>query len=307
MNSSRENHIRFLQQSEIDPQKWDQCLSVSTNGLIYGYSFYLNQVAKNWSGLVLNDYEAVMPLPWNRKYGIRYLYQPAFAAQLGIFSTSPISPALVTAFIDHCKKNFRFCEMPMNPANALPDLPVRMNYILDIQKSYEQIRKDYRKDMIQHLKSTGADTLTYNQTTDYPSVIALYKDLYGKRFPQVTETDYDRFSDLCKDLFQRKLSILREVKDKNSETLLASGIFFMDGKRIYNIMSVTSAEGRQKLANPYLFDQLIQEYSGGNLILDFEGSEIAGIAEFYRKFGSHPEPYPFLRFNRLPFPFRLWK
>jgi hypothetical protein len=61
------------------------------------------------------------------------------------------------------------------------------------------------------------------------------------------------------------------------------------------------------MANHFLLDRMIKEFSGQQLVLDFEGSQIAGIAEFYRQFGSTPEPYPFLRFSQLPVPFRYFK
>ncbi|MDP4212391.1 MAG: hypothetical protein Q8926_07175 [Bacteroidota bacterium] len=308
MNSGTKGNISFLQQAEIDLQKWDQCVSDSANGLIYGHSFYLSRMAKNWAALVLNDYEAVMPLTWNRKYGIRYLYQPPFTAQLGIFSRfPPIDHSLINAFVTQCEKHFRFCEMRLNYANLLPGLPIRANYILDLQNSYEQIRRGYRKDLNRNLKNKKFDTLIYTGSTDYQSVVDLHKNLYGKRFPHVTEIDFARFSELCRYLFQEELAILREVKDRNSGALLAAGIFFVEGKRIYNIMPVTLPDGRHTQANPFLLDQLIREYSGKNIILDLEGSEISGIAEFYRKFGSSLEPCPFLRFNHLPFPIRLLK
>ncbi len=72
-------------------------------------------------------------------------------------------------------------------------------------------------------------------------------------------------------------------------------------------MSVTVDAGRAQRANFFLMDHLIQEFSSRNMVLDFEGSELPGIAEFYRKFGSFNQPYPFLRFNHLPFPFRYFK
>src|SRR5580765_931871 len=64
MNEYSED-IRFLSRKEIAPEKWDQCISGAKNSLIYARSFYLDRMAKNWSALVLNDYEAVMPLTWN--------------------------------------------------------------------------------------------------------------------------------------------------------------------------------------------------------------------------------------------------
>jgi hypothetical protein len=306
MNSSSEKNIRFLQQAEIDLQKWDQCISRSANGLIYAYSFYLNRMAKNWGALVLNDYEAVMPLPWNRKYVIRYLYQPPFTAQLGIFSTSAINQSLVNAFILQCKKLFLFCEIHLNHNNPGHTLAERANYILNLQPQYEEIRKGYKKNLLQNIKKAEAGQLHYASMADYEQVIRLNREQYGKRFPHVTKNDYQRFSILCAEMLQKEMLLLRNVHDESGE-LLSAAIFFKDDRRIYNIMPVTLARGREKNANALLLDQLIREFSGQNIILDFEGSEIPGVAEFYRKFGSVPEPYPFLRFNHLPFPFRYFK
>ena len=63
------NQIKYLQYKEIDKAKWDVCITNAPNGLIYGYSFYLDCMARRWDALVLGDYEAVMPLTWNKKYG----------------------------------------------------------------------------------------------------------------------------------------------------------------------------------------------------------------------------------------------
>ena len=59
--------IQYLTHYQIDKAKWDDCIGKADNGLIYAYSFYLDQMSKNWDALVLNDYAAVMPLTWNRK------------------------------------------------------------------------------------------------------------------------------------------------------------------------------------------------------------------------------------------------
>ncbi|MBS1975692.1 MAG: hypothetical protein JST13_15195, partial [Bacteroidetes bacterium] len=90
-------NIHYLQQHEIDKTRWDACISSSANGLIYACSSYLDTMSKNWDALVLRDYEAVMPLTWNKKYGVYYLYQPAFTASLGIFGNN-ISAKLTEDF-----------------------------------------------------------------------------------------------------------------------------------------------------------------------------------------------------------------
>src|SRR5436190_18292486 len=109
--------IQYLTQKQIDKKKWDACIAGSSNGLIYGYSFYLDALAMQWDALVLNDYEAVMPLTWNRKYGIKYLYQPPLTPQLGIFAVSPVTEKLIDGFIQQANKHFRFAEIFLNYSN----------------------------------------------------------------------------------------------------------------------------------------------------------------------------------------------
>ena len=68
-------NIKYLRHQEVDKSKWDNCIDKADNGLIYAYSFYLDHMAKQWDALVLNDYEAVMPLTWNKKFGFYYLWK----------------------------------------------------------------------------------------------------------------------------------------------------------------------------------------------------------------------------------------
>ncbi len=104
-------NIQYLTQQQIDKTKWDHCIADAPNGLIYGYSFYLDHMAKHWDALMLNDYEAVMPLTWNKKYGIHYLYQPFLTAQLGVFGKN-ITEEQVENFIQAIPSKFRLSKYP---------------------------------------------------------------------------------------------------------------------------------------------------------------------------------------------------
>ena len=43
---SNADNIQYLVHKDIDKQKWDDCITRSANGLIYGYSFYLDHMAR---------------------------------------------------------------------------------------------------------------------------------------------------------------------------------------------------------------------------------------------------------------------
>lgn len=298
--------IRYVDRQEIDLKKWDHCILQAPNGLIYARSFYLDIMAEKWCALICGDYEAVMPLTWNSKFGFPYLYQPPFMAQLGIFDINNTAQIGIENFVRHATKHFKFCEIHLNAHNDCGNCTERANYILPLDKPYSEIRSGYKKRLLENLAEAESHDLHYGKTDDFSVTVALFQKTYGSRFPHVKTKHYRKFLLLCAEMAKRDVILVREVRDPSGE-LLSSNIFFKDHQRMYNIMSVTLKAGRDKRSHFLLIDRLIREYASNRMVLDFEGSELPGIAEFYRKFGSEYAPYPFLRYNLLPFPFNVFK
>jgi hypothetical protein len=95
------NTLIFHKNKTIDRKKWDDCIANSHNSLLYAYAWYLDIVAENWDAIVLGDYDAVMPLPYNRKlFGLKQVYQPFFAQQLGVFSVIPVGKPIFKQFLE---------------------------------------------------------------------------------------------------------------------------------------------------------------------------------------------------------------
>src|SRR5687768_5804317 len=107
---TQENTITYLRNKDIDRSKWNACIARSTNGHIYATAEYLDHMAAHWDGLVMGDYEAVMPLTCNKKYGIHYLYQPPLTAQLGLFGINPTAEMLAS-FLAAIPKKFRYWDI----------------------------------------------------------------------------------------------------------------------------------------------------------------------------------------------------
>ena len=107
--------IRFIDRGKLDVSRYNSCIDSASNGLIYAYTFYLDFTAHTWGALVLNDYQAVMPLPYRKKLGICYLYQPLLTAQLGVFGKE-ITEQMVHAFLSSVPSYFKLWEFPLNYA-----------------------------------------------------------------------------------------------------------------------------------------------------------------------------------------------
>lgn len=303
--------IIYKTYAEIDQQRWDTCINESINGLIYAQSFYLNVMSPGWHALVLNDYEAVMPLTIGKKMGIPYLYQAPFVPQGGIFSAASLTPEQVEAFLTVALEHFKFIEVALNYHNTLPagdstyEVQHRSNYVLDLNKYYPDIYNAYASSTRKNLNRCRKFELEYRPGKDPRTIVSLYHAAYGERMQPYINKDFERLATLFDQLQQKNKLLTREVY--RDDTLLAAAVFPFDGKRIYNLASYVSGEGREKEANYWLFDNLIKEFSQQPLLLDFEGSDVKGIAGFYQQFTATNETYPFIKINRLPFPVKQLK
>ena len=299
--------IRYLRRREIDTARWDHCIETSLSPLIYARSFYLDEMAAGqWDALVLDDYKAVMPLTWRSKFGIRYLYQPAFTQQTGIFSPAPVDSALVESFLRQLDVRFRFAEIYLNYTNAHPGLNPHTNFTLDLNAHYSHLCARYKKDLTRNLKLAQRTPLTYIKEFDLSTALRDFRREYTSRLPAIKDDDFRRFETLCLRLNKQDQLLTRAVFNEQYQPL-CSAVFLRDTRRFYLVHSTTLPAGRTAEANHYLLDQFIREWAASSMILDFEGSDHPGIAHFYSNFGGVDQPYFFYRRNRLPWPIRWLK
>lgn len=294
------HNIQILTAEKIDRSQWNRCVNESENGLIYSQYDYLTNMCDNWHGLVINNYEAVMALPWRSKLGIRYLYQPAFIQQLGLIGNGNADNDAIIASIHSFVKygdvlfNYSNTDLAKNTSAAK-----RVNLVIDLSREYSIISTNYKKDLAANLKKADKEQLHISRQDDIPLAISMYKDLYQQRMKNLSDDDYLKFRSLCVLLQKDGMCFTRKVEDKNGR-LLAIGLFLKDTKRIYNLMNTTSDEGRAKEANHFLLDQVLKEFAASNLLFDFEGSDLPGVKSFYEKFGAVEQAYFHHRFNKLP-------
>jgi hypothetical protein len=294
-------HIRYLHRARIDVRRWDDCIERSPNALLYGRAFFLDvMTGRRWDALVLDDYAAVMPLPWRRKAGFRYLYQPPYMQQSGVFSPAPVSPEIVMDFLQQLPRHFRFAEIFLNYGNYHPLLSKHANFILRLEAPYPRLAAQYRKDLVRNLRRAEQFGLEYLTDPALTPALERYRLSYGDRTPHVRERDYRRFHEVCSLIQEKGQLVIRGVS--KGQQPIATAILLRDRHRLYLLQSTTLPAGRELEANHYLLDRLIREWAGSGLTLDFEGSDLPGIAHFYKNFGSIDQPYYFYRYNHLPWP-----
>jgi hypothetical protein len=297
--------IQYLTYQQIDKNKWDKCIRNADNNSIYPYSFYLDSMARHWDALVFGDYEAVMPLTWNKKYGIHYLYQPPFTAHLGVFGKN-LNSKLVNDFLKAIPAKFKYWDISLNHDNFLQlqdfDLKERINYVLPLQDSYDKLYGGFRENIQRNIKKCEQLNCVIKNDIAVDEVIELSKQQAGA-FASLTDTDFNNIKNIFLQLHQKKEAVTYGVY--SNERLVASAAFFFAGKRAYYILVGNHPDGKTIGASHALINAFIKDNAGKDLLLDFEGSDIHSLAFFYSSFGAVVEKYPAIKLNRLPF-FMKW-
>ena len=300
--------VEYILHKDIDKQKWDACIRNAGNSLIYAYSFYLDAMAKNWDALVLNDYGYVMPLTWNKKYGIHYLYQPPFTASLGVFGEKPTAE-IVNAFLQSIPSKFKYTDIYLNHANLFVlknfELYKRVNYVLPLGDTYESLYKNYRDNIKRNIKKSVQLNCVVKKDFAVDKVISIAKEQF-KSIGSIADKDYSNFKKLYLHLHKQNRAITYGVFSSAGE-LLASCVFFTDENRAYYILVGNHPNGKTLGASHALIDAFIKDSAGKKLMLDFEGSDIRNLAFFYSSFGAKEENYPGLKINKLPAVLKLLK
>ena len=301
--------IQYLQHHQVDKQRWNNCIDIAGNGLIYGYAYYLDAMSTSWDALVLGDYEAVMPLPYRKKWGISYLYQPFLTAQLGIFGNN-LSAALLEKFLDAIPSKFKYWDFNLNYGNLFPlhnyNLRQRTNYVLDLNKPYPEIAAQYRENTKRNIKRSYPFKVQVRKGIPVSEVIELNRQQSIHQNQALSNDDYNRFKSLYALLEPQDKAMTYGVYTERNE-LLASVAFLYSYQRAYYLLVGNHPNSRALGASHRLIDSFIQDHAGKPLILDFEGSDIASLAFFYRSFGAHQENYSSIVLNRLPWPIKWLK
>jgi len=297
--------IRYVKHEDIDKKKWDDTIRHAFNGNIYACSWYLDIIHPYWNALVENDYERVMPLTINSKQGVKYMMQPFFAQQLGVFSKTILSPKVVSAFINNIPDDIRYVEINLNSFNKVENISAELiphkNHLLDLINLYDRTRKHYSTNLKRNLKKAAKAGLKLMKSVKPEDIVTLFRNNKGKDISHWQDFHYLRLQHLMYMAIHKGKGMAYGVYSSEN-TLLAGAFFLKQHNRVTFLFSGQGEEGKNSAALSFVIDSLIQQLSPGNFTLDFEGSDNEGLARYYKSFGARETIYYGLRINRLPFP-----
>ena len=278
--------IRRLKYNEIDFVKYAQCLENSEQKKYSATKDFLDITSrKQWEVLVYKDYEAVMPVPFIRKFGIKIVHNPKLCQQLGVFSAKD-NIDINESFLEYLEKNYLIRAYPFNDRNILrTSLRLKKNFLIN-PDSYETVYSKYspkrkrkiRLDEEVKIKSE-IKTISYEEAEKFieANMIGLNKESDLSDFMRIFKASYHlnylRFSAFF--YHHKIINIIATYSDCNMVALLGT----------FNDKEYVKLSGAS-----ILIDTVIRENIETS-IFDFEGGELPNIEEFFRGFRPELKPY----------------
>lgn len=304
------SEIRLIRNKDIDRVKWDHCIDNSPSGIAYAYSWYLDRICSHWDAVILGDYQYVMPLVKNRKYGISYIYQPFFTQQLGVFSSLNPEPSIISQFLDAIPKQFRLIDMNLNIGNRFQptDFSFRCNmtYHLNLRLELSEICAMYKSNTKRNIQKATQQNIKIKPVDDISRFLRFTTENLRSKSPEIKSKHYSALQKVISYALEHHCGELLGAVD-SADQLLASVFFVKTNQTVIYLAASSNQVGIETSAMFQLIDTFIQLNAGQNLTLDFEGSNIPGVARFYAGFGAIPETYLSVHQNHLPGLLKVFK
>jgi len=277
--------IQKIKRKDLDLKKYSKAINEALNHRIYAEAWYLDILTnEKWECLVFGDYEVVMPIPLQFKFGIKFVLQPIYCQQLGIFYKEEIPEELFKEFEAKLHK-YRVRAYHFNEENTEsynPEGMKRINHILNLDADYDSLRKNYNRNRRRKLIDLP-DGYELNLSERVDDFIELYKLEYpflgGKK-------DWgEKLKMIMEQAFQRKTGYQCRIENEQG---LAGGLFYIKThKRLFQLGAARQKGNDAAGFFTLIIDHTIKLFSNSeDFLFDFEGSEVPGVAMFNESFGA---------------------
>jgi len=284
--------VHYLPRQEIDRNRWDAAAATDATGLPYGFCWWLDAATRGrWDGIVLGDYQAVWPLPNTGYFGRFTRVQRAVFTQqsgpFGIFSGADL-PAMFNAL----PKRINSFALPISERLALTDVPTgrqahyRTNLLLDLSPGVDELTAGYASGLRRKLRKHGPAHL---ESATVEEVMDVYQHVVGPKVG-LRKKHFTRGRALMNAALDNNAGLCVKLTDDDG-TLLATNFLPHYGGRLINLLPASTPAGYRREGMARLLHGIITAHAGEGGLLDFEGSDVPGIATFFRQFGPVERPY----------------
>lgn len=278
-----------ISRKELDEVKWSALAAQSDFPYFMSLS-YLDAVSPNWEALIINDYEAVLPIFPQQKFGLSVSLQPLFLRSLDVLGNKDFS------FILFAELKSIFALIDLNFTTEVKDKLGEIDaksfvfQVIPLEEGYEGVRENYSENVRRKVKQFQKQGGTIALHSEPEKLIQLFQSEKANVYETMTDEAYNALITLMQ-------ASLKNGKGKlfaammNGEIEAMAFFIFEETATLY-LKGIANEAGRKSGALQAVFDRVIQESCTlKKRIFDFGGSHQTGLSTFNRKFGAKDFQY----------------
>lgn len=317
-NTASGYQTQLLERGQIEDAVWNEFIARSPQAAPYGCTWYLDVVWPGWGAIVVTEKGAMlaaMPIKVSKKYGIHYVFNPPFCQYVGIFFGEmdklnntlefALKKRLVSAIVERIPRHVRVFNVKFAPEFDYPlplhwagfELQTRYSYWLDNQPDKAAIFQNFAESTRKYVNKATRKGLKTRQVENIDGIIRLSKQQNNFQF------DEKLLKRLWEALRKHATATAMEVVDDNGQ--LHAGILYCQFQhKIIHLFGAFQPESGKLGVMPLAFWKSIEMAGPEVRVIDFEGSMLESIENFFRNFGTKPVPYLQIKKNTFPKPLR---
>lgn len=295
--------IRIIPHSQIDQKKWDKLISHCAFPLVFANSFYLNATAPGWDALVLGNYKAVMPLTWSKKLNIKYLHQPPFTSQLGVYGEA--TKKEMEAIEDVLKDNFKLIEIEQNAHLKFPkQAKDKLTFVIDYKDGFK-----YNENTKRNIARAKKAEVVIKDIKNLPEALKLAHSRLIPWLKAKHKTSPKQVKLLLKLVENAHINgaLKTLVSHDQQGKQLALGYFIFNQFHCVFLKGFTFSKKDNTGSMHALLDHAIRHFEGSVNMFDFGGGSAPGLSTFYKGLGGKELKYQEYKLNNLPWPLKMIK
>lgn len=281
--------LKFVKRQEIKDSKWNEIVAGNPQVSHSNFTWFLDEICKNWGAFTNEDQSIFFPCPYLKGVGNLTLYQPIFSRELSIIAPKDIS---VDEFIDQLKKEIpnKFKFYHFNSSYSLGDKSEKRVYqIIENAATLEELKNgfsDNAKRQIRKYEKEKREALIDSNITE---AVGLIKKILSPKVSELKSEEFKILMNLVKRSMKEGLGHM--VSFCNNPEIRCTGFFMIKNETLIFIKGAAEEDDMKSGGMYALMNEAFKTFESDFNRVDFDGSNIEGVASFYKKFGAKDKEY----------------
>ncbi|MBK9270271.1 MAG: hypothetical protein IPM48_01625 [Saprospiraceae bacterium] len=272
---------------EIDWEEWDQKIVLNPDYRLEALSWYLEVVSDQWGAFFLSGKDIRIPVSYKKNWAMKTACRAPFTQQHRFIGSEVPDQAMIEKFMASLADQFNCGKYCLN--YFIPDTQRRTNLVVDLEHYRLENEEMYSSHHKRRVKKSLSNHISIDFSVSKPEFLN-WIDQFQKQNAAIEGLNRNALQKLSTELFSRQKGFVVAARNQKNE-IISLCLLSDNGYRIVNLMSLSSIEGKKKIAMYGILHTVLQQFKNSHRVFDFEGSDLEGVKQFYQGFGPATEAY----------------